>query len=202
MWGALIDRFSNKAVLGISAPLFLTCILAWTFTGLSWVQPATLYLLFAIHVLMGVSTAGVALASNNIVMKLSPSGQATAYLAANSVVSSICAAVAPIVGGLCADFFARHELTLAFTWTGGQTALTVQVLDFHAWTFFFGMACLVGLYSMHRLSLVEETAGTSDPLILRQLLLEARRSVHSLSSAAGLLRIARFPLSSLRAKSN
>ena len=66
LWGGLIDRFSNKAVLGISAPLFLACTLAWTFTGLTWVCPADL-LLLGIHVLMGIATAGVALASGNIV---------------------------------------------------------------------------------------------------------------------------------------
>jgi hypothetical protein len=131
-------------------------------------------------------------------MKLSPAGQATAYLATNSVVTASCAAVAPVIGGLGADFCAAHQLTLALTWTGGATEITLQVLNFHAWTFFFAIACLVGLYSIHRLSLVEEAAGTSDPLVLRHLLLEARRSVHSLSSAAGLLRIARFPLSALR----
>jgi MFS family permease len=191
LWGNLSDRFSNKAVLGISAPLFLACTLAWTFTGLAWVRPVTLYLLFAVHVLMGVATAGVALASGNIAMKLAPAGQATAYLAASSVVSATCAAIAPVIGGLCADFLAARELTLAFTWKGGMDAVTVQVLDFHSWTFFFGLACVVGLYSLHRLSFVQETAGTTDPLLVRHLLLEAGRSIHSLSSAAGLLSVAR-----------
>jgi MFS family permease len=189
LWGNLIDRFSNKAVLQISAPLFLVCTLGWTFTGLAWIGPATLYLLVVIHVLMGVATAGVALASGNIVMKLSPSGQATAFLAASSVVVATCGAIAPIIGGLCADFFAARELTLAFTWTGGVGAVTVQVLDFHSWTFFFGLAFVVGLFSLHRLSFVQETAGTTDKLLVRDLLLEARRSIQSLSSAAGLLRV-------------
>ncbi|MBV8169104.1 MAG: MFS transporter [Alphaproteobacteria bacterium] len=202
LWGAQIDRFSNKAVLGVSAPLFLVCTLAWTFTGLRWLEPMTLPLLAAIHALMGVATAGVALASSNIAMKLSPAGQATAYLATNSVVTASCAALAPMIGGLGADFFAAHQLTLAFTWSGGGTGpVTLEVLSFHAWTFFFAIACVAGLYSLHRLSLVEEAAGTTDPLVLRHLLLEARRSVHSLSSAAGLLRIARFPLSALRFRS-
>ena len=70
---------------------------------------ATLYLLLVIHVLMGIATAGVALASGNIVMKLSPAGQATAFLATSSVVSATCAAMAPVIGGLCADFFAAHR---------------------------------------------------------------------------------------------
>ena len=41
LWGNVIDRFSNKAVLGYSAPLFLLCTLAWTFTGLPWIAPFT-----------------------------------------------------------------------------------------------------------------------------------------------------------------
>jgi MFS family permease len=201
LWGNLIDRFSNKAVLEVSAPLFLACTLAWTFTGIPWVQPMTLYLLFAVHVLAGIATAGVALASGNIAMKLSPAGQATAFLAASSVVSATCAAIAPVIGGLCADFFAAHALTLAVTWKGAANEVTVQVLDFHAWTFFFGLSCVVGLYALHRLSFVRETGGTGDQLQTRDLLLEARRSIHSLSSAAGLLRVVRLPPRLLRPRS-
>ena len=193
LWGTLIDRFSNKAVLGIASPLFLACILGWTFTGLAWMQPMLFYFLVGLHILMGLSTAGVGLASGNIAMKLSPAGQATAYLAANSVITASCTAVAPILGGLFADYFASHQLTLAFTWKGGAEDVTLQVLDFHSWTFFFGIACLAGLYSLHRLSFVDEPAGTTDRLLLRHLFLEARRSVHSLSSAAGLLRAVRLP---------
>jgi MFS family permease len=193
LWGSLIDRFSNKAVLGVAAPLFLACTLAWSFTGLGWIQPAVFFILLLIHIMMGFATAGVALASGNIAMKLSPAGQATSYLAANSVASATCAAIAPIIGGLSADFFAAHDLSFVFTWRGTADPVVLQVLDFHAWTFLFGIASIVGLYSPHRLSFVTETAGTTDPLLMRHLLLEARRSIQSLSSAAGLLRIVRVP---------
>ena len=100
LWGALIDRFSNKSVLGVAAPLFLACTLAWTFTGVPWVKPYILYLLAVIHILMGVATAGVGLASGNIAMKLSPPGQATAYLAANGVISAARSDVGRTVRGL------------------------------------------------------------------------------------------------------
>jgi hypothetical protein len=76
---------------------------AWTLTGLRWIEPVAVYALFGIHILMGISTAGMALASGNRAMKLSPRGEATAYLAANSVVTSVCGAIAPVVGGLSAD---------------------------------------------------------------------------------------------------
>jgi MFS family permease len=193
LWGNLIDRFSNKAVLGYSAPLFLLCTLAWTFTGLPWMTSITFYLLLTIHVLMGVATAGVALATGNIAMKLSPPGQATSFLAANSVASASCAALAPIIGGLCADFFAAHELTLGFTWKTGADAVTFQMLNLHAWTFCFGLAFLVGLISLSRLSLVQEAVGTVNPLLMRDLLLEARNAVRGLSSVAGLVRVGRVP---------
>jgi hypothetical protein len=156
------------------------------------------YALVAIHILMGISTAGVALASNNLAMRLSPSGEATSYLAANGVVTSVCAAVAPIVGGFGADFFASHRLTLAFTWTAGVQQTTVEILNIHEWTFFFAIAWLVGLSSLRGLSRIKEGTGTPDRLLLRDLLFETRRSIQSLSSAAGLLRVVRTPFSFLR----
>jgi hypothetical protein len=48
------------------------------------------------------------------------------------------------------------------------------------------------------MAMIEEGSGQADRLLLREFLLEARRSMHSLSSAAGLLRIARAPFSFLR----
>lgn len=84
-------------------------------------------------------------------MKLSPLGQATSFLAASSVVSASFAALAPLIGGVCADFFAAHELSFGFTWKSSFNARTVQVLNFHSWTFLFGLSFLVGLVSLHRL---------------------------------------------------
>jgi MFS family permease len=194
VWGSLIDRFSNKAVLGVAAPLFLACMAGWTFTGLGWAQTILFSLLLALHILSGASTAGVALASGNIAMKLSPEGASTAYLAANGIISATCAAAAPILGGLAADFFAAHQLSVSFTWTGAERDVTIELLKLHSWTFFFALTCILGIYSLHRLSFVQEQAGTSDPLLLKDLAAEARRSLRSLSSAAGLLRIVRLPL--------
>jgi len=68
------------------------------------------------------------------------------------------------------------------------------VLNFRSWTFFFGMAFLAGLYSLHRLSGVRETGEVRDRVVLQQFFIEARRSMGNLSSAAGLARIVRFPM--------
>jgi len=77
-----------------------------------------------------------------------------------------------------------------------QTA--VEILNIHDWTFFFAIACLVALTSLRGLSRIKEGTGASDRLLLRDLLFETRRSIHSLSSAAGLLRVVRTPFSFLR----
>ena len=100
-----------------------------------------------------------------------------------------CAAIAPVPGGLLADFFAARDPSFGFTWKGTEDAVTLQVLDFHAWTFLFGLSAIVGLFSLHRPSFVNEAAGTTDPLQVRGLLIEARRFVQGISSAAGLLRM-------------
>jgi MFS family permease len=72
----------------------------------------TMPLLIIIHIFMGISTAGVTLASGNIGLKLAPKGQATSYLAANSLVNSVSAGVAPILGGSFVDFFNGLQLDL------------------------------------------------------------------------------------------
>jgi len=74
IWGKFTDRFSNKSVIAICGPLFILSILAWTFTTMPEKYFLTIPLLILIHVVMGLSSAGVALASGNISLKLAPEG--------------------------------------------------------------------------------------------------------------------------------
>jgi hypothetical protein len=69
----------------------------------------------------------------------------------------------------------------------------VQVLNLHGWTFFFGIAFVAGLFSLHRLLLVQESAQTINPLLMRDLLFEARNAVRGVTSIARLVRIGRVP---------
>jgi hypothetical protein len=71
-WGKFTDHYSNKSVLRVSGPLFMICILAWSFTTLPEKHFFTIPLLVAIHIFMGISMAGVTLASGNIGLKLAP----------------------------------------------------------------------------------------------------------------------------------
>lgn len=197
VWGALCDRYTNKAVMAVCCPLFVFCLLGWIFVAFPDKHTLTMPLLVALHVLMGISTAGVSLASGNIALKLSPKGQATAYLAANSVVVALASGLAPILGGIFVDFFDAYQLawTVEWNWPGGETA--ASTLGFRHWDFFFAVAFAFGLYSIHRLTLVTEKGEIDEPLTVRDVVAETRRSLHSASTAAGLQRAVALPFTLL-----
>ena len=198
VWGRYADRFSNKTVLAVCGPMFIFAIFAWTFVMFPDEHRYTLHMLVAIHVLMGISTAGVTLASGNIGLKLAPKGEATAYLAVLSLVNALAAGLAPIFGGLFADFFAQRELSLVVQWFSPERSATVPILILRHWGFFFIFATLVGLFSLHRLRMVREEGEVEERVILQELMLDARRSIRNLSTVPGLRALASFPVVLLR----
>ena len=198
IWGKYADRFSNKSVLAISGPLFILSILAWTFTTMPEKYILTIPLLIIIHVVMGLSSAGVSLASGNISLKLAPKGQATAYLAANTISNSIAAGIAPILGGKFADFFAGRELawTLKYTTPTGEFAL--PTLNLQQWDFFFAFAFIIGLYALHRLAMIKEVGEVEEKIVAQELFTEVRTQVRTLSSVEGVKQMISFPIAVVR----
>jgi len=197
-FGTLSDRFSNKSVLAVCGPLFIACIFAWTFTTLPERHTGTVPLLIVIHVLMGFATAGVTLASSTIAMKMAPAGQATPYLASTSLINSVAAGLAPVIGGLLADFFASREFAVTLHYVGVDRIVAVEALSFRHWDFLFLLATVIGLYSIHRLSLVAEKGHVKERVVLQALVLEARRAIKNLSTVGGLRAPATFPWALLR----
>lgn len=193
MWGNLSDRISNKTVLRVCGPLFLVCIFAWTQVAMPHDRHFAILLLTVLHILMGIATAGVNLASGNIGLKLAPRGRATAYLAASSIVNSLTASLAPIIGGLFADDFAARELSLVVRWISGPHEAEFVTLHLRHWDFFFALACLFGLYALHRLTLVHEEGAEEDRDVMQEVMMEARRTVNGLYSIAGLRVMTTFP---------
>jgi MFS family permease len=195
LWGRFSDRFSNKSVLGVCGPLFIICIFLWTFTSIPGWGALTVPLLVTIHLLLGISTAGITLASGNIGLKLAPEGQATAYLATNSFISSLSAGFAPLLGGVLADSLAGTELTWTITWTSPTGILTFQTLNFRQWEFVFFFAVLIGIYSIHRLAMVQERGEVKEEVVVKELRSEVMRGLRSVSSAVGLQRMVEFQYS-------
>lgn len=200
-WGRLVDRFSNKAVLNVCTVLFMLCVLAWAFTTLPERHSLTLPLLIVIHMVSGLSTAGVALATGNIGLKLAPRGEATSYLATSSLVNSLAATVAPLIGGRFADFVRNHELAFSITWGDPGGTITLRTLDFQYWDFFYALSFFVGLIAIYRLAFVREGSDVRRRTIIQQFATEIRyefrRGMHNFSSIGGLYQGVWFPFGRL-----
>ncbi|MFP4104956.1 MAG: MFS transporter [Phycisphaerae bacterium] len=201
IWGKLADRFTNKSVLAVSGPLFMISILLWVFTTMPDRYFLTIPLLFLIHALGGMSTAGVGLCAGNIAMKAAPRGEATSYLATNSLVSGMAATVAPILGGFLADWFSPKELRLTLSWL--NEAVTTQPWTMPAFSlkgldFLFMGSFVFGLYAMHRLLGVREEGEVEERVVMDSLYTEVRRSVRHVSNMAGLRYLTYFPYLVLR----
>ena len=198
IWGKFTDRFSNKSVIAICGPLFILSILAWTFTTMPEKYFLTIPLLILIHVVMGLSSAGVALASGNISLKLAPEGQATSYLATNTIVNSIAAGIAPILGGKFADIFSGRQLEWTLKYTSPTGEYSIPTLNLQQWDFFFVLAFIIGLYSIHRLSMIKEAGEVEEKIVAQELVSEMRSQVRILSSVEGLRQMVSFPFSIVR----
>jgi MFS family permease len=198
IWGKFSDVFSNKSVLAVSGPMFMISILLWAFTTLPEKHQFTLPLLVGIYILMGMSTAGVNLGTGNISFKLAPKGNATAYLTASNFAIAIAASIAPILGGRFADFFAGYKLSWTLKWTTPAKEIALETLNFQSWDFFFAIAFIIGLYSLHRLALVKEEGEVEEKVVFNELMTEIRDEVKNFTTVGGVKQVIDFPFSVFR----
>lgn len=196
-WGRLSDRFANKSVLSVASPLFILCVAGMALSNEFASDEARAAWLIILHLIMGAAGAGVGLAAGNIVMKLSPAGSATSFMATNALVSAIAAGIAPIVGGWAADFFARRQLALSLDWSSPTGVEELIGLSLTHWEFFFVLSALIGLYSLHRLSAVQEPGAVEGREVVHHIFSSARRTLRNVSSVAGLRLAVSFPAGDL-----
>jgi MFS family permease len=161
IWGSFIDRYSNKAVFRISGPLFALGLLLWTFTD-EWHQAGyAVYLLPVLYIMIGLATGGTALASNNIIFKLAPRGNATAYSAAANLLIAMATALAPIIGGLLADWFVDRSLTLTLSWHDPSITTDLATFIITHWDFFFITGSMLAMIALQFVSTIDEPSTQS-----------------------------------------
>tara|TARA_Y100001933_G_scaffold263382_1_gene324559 strand:- start:31547 stop:33055 length:1509 start_codon:yes stop_codon:yes gene_type:complete len=197
IWGKLADRYSNKSVLTVSGPLFIISIAVWPFTTMPDSYFMTIPLLIAIHVLTGISTAGVNLCAGNLALKAAPKGRATSYLAVNSLVCGIAATIAPIIAGFGADWFATKQMTVDLSWISGEVRQTLPAIDIKGLDFLFILSVIMGFYALHRLLSVREEGEAEERVVFRELILETRKVVRHVSNVSGLRTLTYFPYQQL-----
>lgn len=197
-WGALADRFANKSVLLVAAPTYIVCIVAMIGASQMAHGPWLVAYLVVLHLFMGSAVAGATLATTSIALKLSPKGQATAYVATAGLATAIAAGVAPILGGAFADFFAARQFELLLRWTSPEGVAIVSPLRLSQWDFYFLIAGALGLYALHRLTLVQEQGEIKRREMLQQVIHQTRRTARNISTVAGLRTLTYLPATLLR----
>ena len=198
VWGPLIDRLGNKAVLSVNASLYILVIVGWTFTTMPDRHELTMPLLVVLHFLAGAAGAGISVAGGTIGMKLSPPGQATPYLAGASMAANLGAGIGPLVGGLFADFFSVRQITVEFTWTDPGGSLQIPAVNLTGYDFLFATAFVIGLITLNTLATIREEGDAGREVVMEELMAESREFTQAMSSVPGLRFVTQFPLTYLR----
>jgi len=155
-WGKLSDRFSNKRVIAMAAPLLLVAVLGWVLAAEPAPHMLTLPLIVMAQLMLGAASGGLDLACGNIALKTAPKGEATVYLGTNGLFKSLCGGVGPVAGGWLARSFAGASCSLTVPWQGH--AITLFTLKPLAVVFL--VACLAGLLALTRLPGIAEPGET------------------------------------------
>ncbi|HEY8400926.1 MAG TPA: MFS transporter [Cytophagaceae bacterium] len=196
IWGRYSDKYSNKSILKICAPIYLFCILGWTFTTLPGPHVMTIPLLVIIFIFNGIALSGINLSISNIGIKLAPKeGDAIVYLTTRGIITSCAAGIAPIIGGFFADFFATQHLSWNFEWSGPNGTTVLHFLDLHQWDFFFVVAFLLGLFSLYRLTFVEEKGEVRKRVIMKDIAAELTTQLRNNTAMSGIRSFIFVPLS-------
>jgi MFS family permease len=146
----------------------------------------TIPLLVVIHIFSGISISGINLALSNIGFKLAPKGNGVIFLSARSLLNAVVGGIAPIIGGLFADFFAERELSWNLEWKSPEGIYFFNTLDLQQWDFFFVIAFIMGLISLQRLVWVKEEGEVEEKVVMGEILTEMRREIRTLSTVSGL----------------
>lgn len=177
MWGRYADRYSNKTIINICAPAYIFCILAMSFAAAPATQVYSILILVLINILSGISTSGINLALNNIGMKLSPQQDATAYISAKNIIISLVSALAPLIGGLAADFFTSHSFIWNVEWRSSTDSTMLNLVNLQGWNFLFIIGGALALLSLRTLSKVKEEGEIQSSRVVVYMRSRIRRNI-------------------------
>src|SRR5690606_444156 len=158
---------SNKSIISIAAPLYILCIIAWSFVGIYSRWYANVGLLVIIHIFTGIATAGINLSLTNIGLKLAPREDAVVYLSVKNIVTSAFSAMGPVIGGVLADFFADRRLEITFEWTSPRVNEAFKLVSLHQWNFLFLIGAFLALLSLELLTRVKEVGEVEKDVVKR-----------------------------------
>lgn len=160
LWGRYSDRFSNKTIIRICAPLYIAGIIAFAFASMPMSHNTLLGLLLAIHIVNGVATAGINLAISNIGIKLAPNNEAIVYLVAKNMCVAFFSTLGPLTAGALADYFASHQLSWNIDMQSAHGITQLHLLYLKGWNYLFVIGGILALFSLRLLNRIEEEGET------------------------------------------
>lgn len=172
MWGRLSDRFTSKSVLSISCPMFLIPYLLWLLAANVEAESVRRGLVVSLHMIFGIASGGMAVATGNLLMKFAPRGKAAAYAGLNATTIGVAAIISPWAGGYLADRLRAAEVTFSITLTTPAMQKVLPVISMEGLDYLFVLAFLGGLYGWHRLLAVEEQGEVEEEVILGAMMSE------------------------------
>ena len=194
MWGRYADRFSNKTIISIAAPIYIACVLAFSFTAMPSTPAVTVALLALINIVSGASIAGINLAIDNFGLKLAPREEAIVYISTRNIMVAFIAALAPMLGGLLADFFATRQLVWNIAWNGPNGISTLQLINLNGWNFLFVMGGLLAIASLRLLKQVAEEGEVEKVVVVGEMRLAFRSKLKESTRKEALLQLLYFPI--------
>ncbi|WP_343307179.1 MFS transporter [Chitinophaga niabensis] len=167
LWGMFADRYSNKTIIAIGAPLYILCLVGWCFVGIYSQLWPNLVLLTGIHIVMGFANAGINLSLTNIGLKLAPQSDAIYYLATKNIITAVFSSLAPLAGGYLADYFTGRHLKIDAEWGSPNWTKAFHLVELHEWNFLFAFGALLALIAVNRLARVKETGEVEKDMVVR-----------------------------------
>jgi MFS family permease len=166
-WGAFSDRYSNKTIIFICAPIYILCLIAWCFVGIFTHFYLNIVLLVFIQISSGIATSGINLSLTNIGLKLSPKKDAIVYLSVKNIITSVFSSIGPLIGGILADLFADKHLTLNAQWASPEFTKIIRIVALHEWNFLFLIGALLALLSLNLLGRIKEIGEVNKNIVRR-----------------------------------
>ena len=176
VWGLLADRLGSKAVMSAGASLFLLVLLGWAIVTI-WGRGISLIpLLFILHIIQGISIAGIMLAEESLSLKLAPKEKATAYTTGASLADSAGTGTGIIIGGYLVELFSGDGLNPGLPWiTHLQEFNPVDSWSI-GFIFLFLLSFTLGMLTLPMLKNLQETGNTRGESILNILITEVTRA--------------------------
>ena len=167
VWGNYSDRFSNKTVIRICGPIYIACIAGFSFVGN---HALTVAFLVVLHIVSGITIAGITLSLSNIGYKLTSKDDAMVYLTARNMVNAFIPALAPIFGGMLADLLTANNVIGNYSLKVPMGGTVVNVFQLSNWTLFFVFSAILATVSLRFLNKVKEEGEVRrDRVMLRMM---------------------------------